>query len=112
MSSTSSANIPSPCPSSFSINPTDFRTPASLPPQAKTPVLHQQEPLCIPNQVVAVSDQLSTFCLSPWTICTALEGHNPDRDQLLLITKGLGGIVQKDEANTRENCKQLEILQK
>ena len=85
--------------------------PPSCLPHPETPVLHCQEPLHIPNQVVAVSDQFSTFSLSPRTICAALEGHNPDRDQLLLIAQGLDGVVQKNKANAQQNCKQLEILQ-
>ena len=110
MSSASSANIPSPTPSSFSINPATFGMPPSCTQHPGTLVLYWQEPLNIPDQVVAISEQLSTFCLPPWTICAALEGHNPDRDQLLLITQGLDGVVQKNEANAWQNCEQLEIL--
>ena len=109
MSSASSANIPSPTPLSFSIDPATFRTPPACP-HPETPVLYCQELLHIPNQVVAVSEQLSTFSLSSRTICAALKGHNPDREQLLLITQRLDRVVQKNKANTWANHKQLEIL--
>ena len=110
MSSASSTNIPSPTPSSFSIDPATFRMPPSCPLHPKTPVLYHQEPLHITDQVVAILDQLSRFCLSPRTICTAFEGHNPDRDQLLLIAWGLDRVVQKNEANAQQNHEQLKIL--
>ena len=93
MSSANSANIPSPFPSSFTV---DMDTTELLPVRSsvKTLVVYRQEPLSIPAAIAAISMEFSELQLSPHSICAALEGHRtPGREELLLITQGLAGAV-------------------
>ena len=64
MSSTNSANIPSPTPSSFTVD-MDTTEPLPIRSAAETLVVHQQEPLSIPTTIAAVSAEFSEFQLSP-----------------------------------------------
>ena len=64
MSSTNSANIPSPTPSSFMVD-MDTAEPLPIRLAAETPVVHRQEPLSIPAAIAAVSTEFSEFQLSP-----------------------------------------------
>ena len=110
MSSANSANIPSPTPSSFTV---DMDTTEPLPVRlaTETPVVHQQEPLSIPTAIVAVSAEFSEFQLSPQSVCATLEGHRtPGREELLLITQGLAGVAQKNQEVSRDYQKQLKVL--
>ena len=110
MSSANSANIPSPTPSSFTIN-MDTAEPLPTRPQVKTPVVHRQEPLSIPAMIVAVSEEFSELQLSPCLVCTTLEGHrSPGREELLLIMQGLAGVAQKNQEVSHNYQKQLEVL--
>ena len=82
-------------------------------PQAKTPVVYKQDCLPIPLEIVVRSNEFSELSLSPRSTCTALEGHgSPSQEQLLHITKGLAGVVRKNEEVTWSNHKQLEVLQR
>ena len=93
MSSANSVNIPSPTPSSFTIN---IDTTESLPvrPQADTPVVHCQDPISIPAAIVVTSHKFSELQLSPQSVCTTLKGHGaPSREELLLIVQGLAGVA-------------------
>ena len=97
MSSANSANIPSPTPSSFTI---DMDTAEALPvqPQADTPVVYWQDPISIPAAIMATSHEFSELQLSPQSVCAALEGHSsPGREELLLIAQGLAGVVRKNQ---------------
>ena len=93
MSSTNSANIPSPVPSSFTIN-MDTAEPLPVRSSAETPVVHRQEPLSIPTAIMAVSMEFSELQLSPRSVCAALEGHRTPRvEELILIACGLAGVA-------------------
>ena len=93
MSSTNSANIPSPTPSSFTVD-MDATEPLPIRSMAETPVVHHQEPLSIPATIMAVSEEFSELQLSPCLVCTTLEGHrSPRREELLLIVQGLAGVA-------------------
>ena len=95
MSSANSANIPSPTPSSFTID-MDIAKLLPTQPQVETPVVHKQDCLSIPSEIVATSKTFSELQLSPRSVCTALEGHSsPGQEELLHITQGLAGVVQK-----------------
>ena len=110
MSSANSANIPSPIPSSFTVN-MDAAEPLPIRLSAETPVVYQQEPLSIPAAIAAVSMEFSELQLSPHSVCTALEGHRtPTREGLLLIMQGLVGIAQKNQEVSCNYQKQLEVL--
>ena len=96
MSSANSANIPSPVPSSFTI---DMDTAELLPVRssAETPVVYRQEPLSIPMAIAAISMEFSELQLSPRSVCATLEGHRTlGREELLLIMHGLAGVAQKN----------------
>ena len=110
MSSTNSANIPSPVPSSFTIN---MDTAELLPVRssAETPVVYRQEPLSIPAAIAAISMEFSEFQLSPQSVHAALEGHRtPGREELLLIVQGLAGVACKNQEVSCDYQKQLEVL--
>ena len=110
MSSAHSANIPSPVPSSFTVD-MDTAKPLPVRPTAETPVVYQQEPLSIPAAIAAVSMEFSELQLSPHSVCAALEGHRtPTREELLLITQGLAGVVQKNQEVGCDYQKQLKVL--
>ena len=110
MSSTNSANIPSLVPSSFTID-MDTAEPLPIRSSAKTPVVYRQEPLSIPAAITAVSMEFSELQLSPCSICAALKGHRtPGREELLLITQGLAGVVHKNQEVSCDYQKQLEVL--
>ena len=112
MSSANFINIPSPTPSSFTVN-MDIAKLLPTCPQVETPVVHKQNSLSIPLEVVAASYKLSELLLSPRSrsICTVLEGHSsPGQEELLHITQGLAGVVQKNEEVSCSNNKQLEVL--
>ena len=110
MSSANSANIPSPTPSSFTIN-MDTAKPLPIRSSTETPVVHHQEPLSIPAAIAAVSEEFSEFQLSPHSVHTALEGHrDPGREELLLITHGLARVAHKNQEVSRNYQKQLEAL--
>ena len=110
MSSANSANIPSPTPSSFTVD-MDATEPLPIQSAAKTPVVHQQEPLSIPTAIVAVSKEFSELQLSPHSVCATLEGHRPPRrEELLLIMQGLAGVVGKNQEIGCDYQKQLEAL--
>ena len=64
MSSVNSANIPSPTPSSFTVD-MDTAEPLLVRLSTKTPVVHHQEPLSIPATIATVSAEFSEFQLSP-----------------------------------------------
>ena len=64
MSSNNSVNIPSPIPSSFTVD-MDTAEPLPIRSAAKTPVVHHQEPLSIPAAIAAISEEFSEFQLSP-----------------------------------------------
>ena len=110
MSSANLANIPSPTPSSFTVN-MDTAEPLPIRSTAGTPVVHCQEPLSIPTTIVAVSVEFSEFQLSPCSVCATLEGHrSPGREELLLIAQGLAGVAQKNQEVSQDYQKQLEAL--
>ena len=89
MSSANSANIPSPTPSSFTVN-MDTTKPLPIRSSAETPMVYCQEPLSIPATIMAISEEFSEFQLSPQSMHAALEGHrDPGREELLLIAHGL-----------------------
>ena len=80
-------------------------------PQANTPVVHQQDPISIPAAIMATSHKFSELQLSPRSVCTALKRHSaPRREELLLITQGLAGVVQKNQEVGCNYQKQLEVL--
>ena len=110
MSSVNSMNIPSPTPSSFTV---DMDTTKPLPVQlaAETPVVHRQEPLSIPTAIAAVSEEFSEFQLSPRSLHTALKRHrDPRREELLLIAHGLARVALKNQEVGHNYQKQLEVL--
>ena len=110
MSSTNSANIPSPVPSSFTID-MDTAEPLPVRLSAETPVVYRQEPLSIPVAIAATPTEFSELQLSPRSVCAALEGHRtPGAEELILITHGLAGVVQKNQEVGRDYQKQLEVL--
>ena len=110
MSSANSANIPFPTPSSFTVN-MDTTEPLPIRSMAETPVVHRQEPLSIPAAIATVSAEFSEFQLSPQSVCATLEGRrSPGREELLLITQGLAGVVQKNQEVGHDYQKQLEVL--
>ena len=110
MSSANSANIPSPVPSSFTVD-MDAAEPLPIRSSAETPVVYRQEPLSIPAAIAAISMEFSELQLSPCTVCAALEGHRtPAREELLLITQGLAGVAQKNQEVSCNYQKQLEVL--
>ena len=60
---------------------------------------------------MAVSEEFSELQLSPHSVCATLEGHRlPGREELLLITQGLAGVVRKNQEVSRGYQKQLEVL--
>ena len=75
MSSANSANIPSPTPSSFTVD-MDITEPLPTWPQVETLVVHKQDHLSIPSEVVVTSKEFSELQLSPRSVCAALEGHS------------------------------------
>ena len=110
MSSANSANIPSPVPSSFTI---DMDTAELLPVRssAETPMVYRQEPLSIPAAIAAVSTEFSELQLSPHSICAALEGHRTSgREELLLIMHRLAGVARKNQEVSCDYQEQLEVL--
>ena len=110
MSSTNSANIPSPTPSSFTVD-MDSAEPLPVRAHAETLVVHRQDPLSIPAAIMAMSTEFSELQLSPHSVCAALEGHRmPKREELLLIAQGLAGVVRKNQEVGHNYQKQLEIL--
>ena len=110
MSSANSANIPSPTPSSFTVD-MDTAKPLPIRLHANTPVVHRQDPLSIPAAIVAVSTEFSELQLSPHSVCAALEGHrSPGREELLLIAQGLARVVRKNQEVSHDYQKQLEVL--
>ena len=110
MLSANSANIPSPTPSSFTID-MDSAEPLPIRLHTKTPVVHRQDPLSIPAAIVAVSTEFSELQLSPCSVCAALEGHrSPGREELLLIVQGLAEVVCKNQEVSCNYQKQLEVL--
>ena len=110
MSSTNSANIPSPTPSSFMVD-MDTTEPLPIRSAAETPVVHQQEPLSIPAAIAAISVEFSEFQLSPRSVHAALEGHRTlGREELLLIMQGLAGVVCKNQEVGCDYQKQLKVL--
>ena len=110
MSLANSANIPSPTPSSFTVD-MDTTKPLPIRLMAKTPVVHHQEPLSIPATIAAVSEEFSEFQLSPQSMHAALEGHrDPRREELLLITHGLARVARKNQEVSCDYQKQLEVL--
>ena len=110
MSSNNSANIPSPTPSSFTVN-MDTTKPLPIRSAAKTLVVHHQEPLSIPAAIVAVSEEFSEFQLSPRSMHAALEGHRDlGREELLLIAHGLARVVHKNQEVGHDYQKQLKVL--
>ena len=110
MSSANSANIPSPTPSSFTVD-MDTAEPLLIRSTAETPVVHHQEPLSIPAAIAAVSAEFSESQLSPHSVCAALEGHrSPGREELLLIGQGLAGVVRKNQEVGQDYQKQLKVL--
>ena len=55
--------------------------------------------------------EFSELQLSPHSVCAALEGHRtPGREELLLITQGLAGVVRKNQEVGRNYQRQLEVL--
>ena len=78
--------------------------------QAKTPVVHHQEPLSIPSAIVAVSEEFSELQLSPHSVCAALKGHRSPGREELLITQGLAGVAQKNQEVSHDYQKQLKVL--
>ena len=110
MSSANSANIPSPVPSSFTVD-MDAAEPLPIRSSAETPVGYQQEPLSIPAAITAVSQEFSELQLSPHSVCAALEGHRtPGREELLLIAQGLAGVAHKNQEVGCDYQKQLKVL--
>ena len=110
MSSTNSANIPSPVCSSFTVD-LDAAEPLPIRSSAETPVVYQQEPLSIPMAIAAVSTEFSEPQLSPHSVCAALEGHRTlGREELLLIMQGLAGVARKNQEVGCNYQKQLEVL--
>ena len=110
MSSANSANIPSPVPSSFTVN-MDTAEPLPVRLSTETPVVHRQEPLSIPTAIVAISEEFSEFQLSPQSMQAALEGHRTlGREELLLIAQGLAGVACKNQEVGCDYQKQLEVL--
>ena len=112
MSSANSANIPSPTPSSFTV---DMDTAKLLPIRlsAETPVVHCQEPLSIPAAIVAVSEEFSEFQLSHRSVHATLKGHrDPGREELLLIAHGLARVARKNQEVSCDYQKQLKELKK
>ena len=94
--SSNSANIPSPIPSSFTID-MDAAKPLPIRLLAKTLVVYRQEPLSIPAAIAAVSMEFSELQLSPRSVCAALEEHRTlGREELLLIAQGLAGVARKN----------------
>ena len=110
MSSANSANIPSPTPSSFTVD-MDTTEPLPIRSSAKTPVVHCQEPLSIPAAIATVSAEFSEFQLSPQSVCATLKGHRASgREELLLIAQGLAGVARKNQEVGCNYQKQLETL--
>ena len=110
MSSTNSANIPSPVPSSFTVN-MDTAKPLPVRSSAETPVVYRQEPLSIPTAIAAISAEFSEFQLSPRSMHAALKGHRTlGREELLLIAQGLAGVARKNQEVSHDYQKQLEVL--
>ena len=89
----------------------DIAEPLPSWPQGETPVVHKQDHLSIPSEVVATSQEFSKLLLSPRLVCTTLEGDSsPSQEELLHITQGLAGVVQKNEEVSCSNHIQLEVL--
>ena len=110
MSSANSANIPSPTPSSFTVD-VDTTEPLLIRSAAETPVVHCQKPLSIPATIAAILEEFSEFQLSPWSVQAALKGHrDPGREELLLITHGLARVARKNQEVSSNYQKQLEVL--
>ena len=110
MSSANSANIPSPTPSSFTVD-MDTAKPLPIRSSMETPVVHRQEHLSIPAAIMAVSEEFSEFQLSPLSVHAALEGHrDPGREELLLIAHGLARVARKNQEVGCDYQKQLKAL--
>jgi hypothetical protein len=62
---------------------------------------------------LASSNEFSEFefSLLPCSTCAAIKGHEPNKEQLAYIARGLAGVVQKSEANTKANQQQFALLQ-
>ena len=110
MSLTNSANIPSPTPSSFTVD-MDVAEPLPIRSYAETPLVHRQDPLSLPAAIMAMSTEFSELQLSPCSVCAALKGHRTlGREELLLIAQGLAGVVHKNQEVGHNYQKQLEVL--
>ena len=110
MSSESSKNIPSPTPSSFTID-MDVAEALQVWLQANTPVVYKQDHLPVPQEVVVTSNKFSELQLSPQSVCAALEGHSAPRwEELLHIAQGLAGVAQKHKEVGHDYWQQLEVL--
>ena len=89
----------------------DATEPLPIRSHANTLVVHRQDPLSIPAAIVVVSTEFSELQLSPCSVCATLEGHrSPGREELLLITQGLAGIVRKNQEVGCNYQKQLKVL--
>ena len=100
-----------PTPSSFTVD-MDIANPLPMWSKAETPVVHKQDCLSIPSDVVATSKEFSELLLSPRSVCAALKGHSsPSWEELLHITQGLAGVVRKNKEVSHSNHEQLEVLQ-
>ena len=110
MSSTNSANIPSPVLSSFMVD-MDITKPLPVRSSAETPVVYKQEPLSIPMAIAAASTEFSELQLSPHSICAALKGHRTlGAEELILIAHRLAGVACKNQEVSRNYQKQLKVL--
>src|SRR5580692_6248028 len=81
----------SPSPSHISVDSDSHITPVPILLKGKSPVKYEQDPLVVPQEVVATSTNFSELHLSSQTACAALEGHSPSREELIFITRGLAG---------------------
>ena len=110
MSSANSANIPSPVPSSFTVD-MDTAKPLPIRSSAETPVVYRQEPLLILEAIAATSTEFSELQLSPHSVCATLEGHRTmGVEELILIMCGLAGVACKNQEVSHDYQKQLEVL--
>ena len=103
-------NILSPTPSSFTVY-MDIVELLPTQPQVETPVVHKQDCLSIPLEVVVTSKEFSELQLSPRSVCSALKGHSsPGQEELLHIAQGQAGVAWKNEEVSCSNNGQLEVL--
>src|SRR5580692_10270099 len=100
----------SPAPSNISIDSDAHIVPVPVLLKGKTPAKYKQDTLVVPQEVVASSTNFSELRLSPRTACTALEGHSPNREELIFIARGLAGVARQKEINTQANRAQLATL--